>query len=104
MCKFFVLSLSLLLKSATHIPFQNSYVVNCVHQGWTMFYWSALVITAGEFSDVLPYTVISKAGVRFRACLLKARVVEPEDTPITREQHGNNTWLGVFYAVRAEAT
>jgi hypothetical protein len=35
MCKFSVLSLSHLLKSATHIPFQDSYIVNRVRQGWT---------------------------------------------------------------------
>jgi hypothetical protein len=30
------------------------------------------------------------------ACLLKARIVEPEETFIAREQHGNSTRLGAF--------
>jgi hypothetical protein len=33
--------------------------------------------------------------------LLKARLAEPEETYIVREQNGNNTRPGVFYAVRA---
>jgi hypothetical protein len=35
------------------------------------------------------------------AYLLKARIVEPEETFIAREQHDNSTRLGTFYAVRA---
>jgi hypothetical protein len=38
------------------------------------------------------------------AYLIKARIVEPEETSIVRKQHGYNMWTGVFYAVRAEAT
>lgn len=35
MGKFSVLSLSHLLKSATHVPLQDSYIVNRLRQGWT---------------------------------------------------------------------
>jgi hypothetical protein len=33
--------------------------------------------------------------------LLQARTVDPEETSTAREQHGNNTLLGIFYAIRA---
>jgi hypothetical protein len=29
------------------------------------------------------------------------RIMKPEETLIAREHHGNNTWIGVFYAVCA---
>jgi hypothetical protein len=34
------------------------------------------------------------------AYLVKIRIMEPEETSTTREHHGNNMWLCVFYAVR----
>jgi hypothetical protein len=36
------------------------------------------------------------------AYILKARIVEPEERSTAREEHGNNTWYNVFYAIRAD--
>lgn len=35
------------------------------------------------------------------AYLVKARIAEREETSIAREQHGNITWLRVFFVVYA---